>query len=84
MKHLMIAAMLLATPALASPEDEYIACLVGRSAVALSQQGGVKDAEKAQQSAYELCEEPAEFAPDTELDGLQDYVAIMVERMAAE
>jgi hypothetical protein len=84
MKSLLIAALLLATPALASPEDDFIACLVGRSAVALSQQAGVKDAEKAQEVAYGQCEEPAEFAPDTEYDGLQDYVNLMVERMAAE
>lgn len=84
MKHLLIAALLLSTPALASPEDDYIACLVGRSAVALSQQSGDKDADRAQEVAYGECAEPASFAPDTEIDGLQDYVALMVERMAAE
>ncbi len=80
MKSLLIAALLLATPALASPEDDFIACLVGRAAVALQTE---KDAEKAQQIAYDACEQP-ELAPDTELDGLEDYVALMVERMAAE
>jgi hypothetical protein len=84
MKAILVVSLLFATPALASPEHDYIACLVGRSAVALSQQDGPKDAEKAQASAYELCEQPANFAPNTELDGLEDYVNLMVERMAAE
>jgi hypothetical protein len=82
MKHALIVALLFATPALASPEDDFIACLVGRSAVALQAQTGPKDSEAAQTVAYEHCPQPAAFAADTEVDGIEDFVNMMVEQMA--
>jgi hypothetical protein len=83
MKHALVAAMLLLpVPALASVDDDYVSCLVGRSAVALLNDEA-KTAETAQQIAYETCPQPA-LPDDIDLDGLQDMVNLMVERMAAE
>ncbi len=83
MKHALIAAMvMLSGQALASPYDDYVACLVGKSAVALHSQA-TKDASTAQEAAYAACPEPAD-ADDQEMEGLLDYVNLMVERMATE
>lgn len=84
MRHALIAALLLLVPATASAatDDDYVSCLVGRSAVALLNDEA-KDAESAQMIAYETCPQP-ELPDDIDLDGLQDMVNLMVERMAAE
>lgn len=73
---------LMVSPALAGVEDDYVACLVGQSAVALHSQQS-KDALAAQQAALKLCPEPKGTGED-EMEGLLDYVNLMVERMAAE
>ena len=83
MKHALIAALLfIPSLAFASADDDYVSCLVGRSAVALlNDEAG--SAETAQRSAYEACPQPP-LPDDVDLDGLEDMVNIMVERMAAE
>lgn len=73
-------ALLASWPAQADAVDDYVACLIGRSAVALGQQ---KNAEQAQEIAYGLCKEPTDYG-DAEPDGVSDYVNLMVERMATE
>jgi len=72
---------LTATSAMASPEDDYVACLIGQSAVALQAQTEQKDAEKAQEIAYSKCPEP-NFSPDTVIDGLEDFVHLSVVSIA--
>jgi hypothetical protein len=84
MRHALFTVFLLVTvPAFASPSDDYVACLIGRAAVALHAQTGEKDASEAQEIAYDLCGEPTD-TPENEAEGLSDYVNLMVERMAAE
>jgi len=82
MKTILIAALLISSPALASSDDDYVSCLVGRSAVALLNDEA-KTAEAAQSLAYAACPQPA-LPDDIDLDGLEDMVNLMVERMAAE
>lgn len=68
-------------PGFADPTDDYVACLVGRSAVALNQQTGAKDAAAAQKLAYSHCKKPKGLNPD-ESEGLLDFVNIAVEAIA--
>ena len=87
MKSASIAAtMLFTAPVFAGPDsrvvDDYIACLIGQSAVALK--AGAADATAAQQYAYERCPEPKEVTENPDAGGLYDYVNIMVEKMAAQ
>lgn len=83
MKRALFAALLLFPMAAhASPDDDYVSCLVGRSAVALLNEEA-SSAEAAQQIAYEACPQPV-LPDDIDLDGLEDIVNLMVERMAAE
>ena len=79
---LLAIALLAAAPASADAVDDYVACLVGNSAVALLT-NRAKDASLAQEFAYGICKEPADFG-DAEPDGVSDAVNLMVERMAAE
>lgn len=74
--------VMLAGHAAATPTDDFVACLIGQSAVALH--AGASDAVSAQEAASERCDEPKEVADNPEADGLYDYVNLMVERMAAE
>ena len=80
------AAMLFTAPVFAGPDsrvvDDFIACLIGQSAVALK--AGAADATAAQQVAYERCDEPKEVTENPDAAGLYDYVNIMVEKMAAQ
>ena len=80
----MLIAMVLtiARPAAATPVDDYVACLIGQSAVALHAQPGKKDAALAQEKASALCVEPKEVAENPEADGLYDFVNLAVELMA--
>lgn len=73
--------LLAASPALASPEDDYVACLVGRAGVALIN-NAAKDADAAQAIAYAQCAQPDNMSPDVDLDGLEDMVNFMVIDMA--
>jgi hypothetical protein len=89
MKTILVAAALLFTaPAFGSPSDDYVACLIGQAAVALLQQNPpMTDAEAAQEVAYGFCPEPASVGADPNgeaVEGIGDYVNLMVERMAAE
>lgn len=81
MKTLLIAFLLIATPAIASPEDDYVACLIGQSAVELHS-ADKKDAEMALEAARGKCPMPVAFSPDTELDGLEDFVFSAVQAIA--
>jgi len=68
--------------ALADPIDDYVACLIGKSAVELNkQEEGKRDAEAAQETAYKQCRQPADLS--TEEGDLGDFVNLMVEAMAA-
>ena len=73
-------ALLGAGPALADAGDDYVACLIGRSAVALGQQA-VKDANEAQYVAYSQCAEPEDYG-SSEPDGVVDFVNQAVEALA--
>ncbi len=82
MKTALLAAVLVfASPAFADQADDYVACLIGRSAVALNQQQGTKDATAAQEVAYAQCPEPSDFG-DAEPDGVSDFVNMAVESIA--
>ncbi|RVH92130.1 hypothetical protein [Sinorhizobium meliloti] len=75
--------LLLATAraANADPADDYVACLIGQSAVALQQQTAKKDSEAAQKVAYSLCKEP-DGLEENESEGLSDFVYVAVEAIA--
>lgn len=81
-KALFAALLIVPTTAFAATDDDYVSCLVGQSAVALLNDEA-KTAEEAQKLAYAACPQPA-LPDDIDLDGLEDMVNIMVERMAAE
>lgn len=67
----------------ADSSDDYVACLVGRSAVALHSQSDSKlDALALQEIAYAACAEPRDV-DEQELEGISDFVNMMVEAMAA-
>ena len=68
-----------AIPVYADQSDDYVACLVGRAAVALHKQSK-KDSGKALEIAYRQCKEP-KGVPEAELEGLSDYANTMVEAM---
>ncbi|WP_424360969.1 hypothetical protein [Methylocystis parvus] len=70
-------------PAGADAGDDYVACLIGRSAVALHHQTGKMDAAKAQQVAYRQCKSKQRLGSE-EGEGASDFVNMMVERMANE
>ena len=87
MKDILIAAaMVFASPVSAAPNsrvvDDFVACLIGQSAVALN--AGASNATAAQQVAYERCNEPKEITDNPESVGPYEYVNIMVEKMAAQ
>lgn len=83
MKTLLAAFLLITSPVSASPVDDYVACLIGESAVALHAQTGGKDASKAQEVAFKKCPEPNDVAADPEADGLYDFINLAVESIAA-
>lgn len=63
---LLAIALLAAWPASADAVqdkiDDYMACLIGQSAIAILHQGSTKDADAAQDVAYSICKEPKELA----------------------
>ncbi|WHA40147.1 hypothetical protein [Agrobacterium larrymoorei] len=67
-------------PAYADQSDDYVACLVGKAAVALHKQSR-KDSGKALEIAYRRCKEPKGVS-ENELEGLSDYVSMQVDAMA--
>lgn len=81
-KTFFAAVLLIPVTAFAATDDDYVSCLVGQSAVALLN-SEAKTAEEAQRLAYAACPQP-DLPEDVDLDGLEDMVNIMVERMAAE
>ena len=83
MKTTLLAAVFLtvARPAFADAADDYVACLIGRSAIALGRQERTKDAAKAQEVAYGQCAEPKDYG-DAEPDGVVDFANMAVENMA--
>lgn len=79
MAKLLIALLCLATvPALADETDNYAACLIGQSAVALQKQSEKKDIAAAQEIAYSICKEPRNM-DENEAEGLSDFVNLSVE-----
>lgn len=66
----------------ADQSDDYVACLVGRAAVALHKQR-TNDSGKALKAAYRQCKEP-KGVPENELEGLADYVSMQVDAMASQ
>lgn len=82
--YLLLFVLLLAVtpaPAHADASDDYVACLVGRAAVALHKQDK-KDSGKALEIAYRQCREPKGVS-ENELEGLSDYVSTLVDAMAS-
>jgi hypothetical protein len=65
-------------------EDDYVACLIGRSGVALQKQIGKKDSGKALTAAYKVCKKGRTNVSSEEGDGIGDFVNLMVDRMAGE
>jgi hypothetical protein len=63
-------------------EDDYVACLIGQSAVALKRKG-VKDAKAAQARAYKLCKFSGKL-DQQEAEGLGDFVSSVVLELAKE
>lgn len=75
--------ILVASPAAADPIDDYVACVVGRSAVELNNQpDGKHDPGKAQEIAYGLCKEP-EFGAEGG-DGVSDFIYLNVLAIAKD
>jgi hypothetical protein len=64
----------------ADDADDYVACLIGRAAVAMHKQEK-RDSGKALEVAYSQCTEPKDSSGG-ELEGLADYVNTHVEAMA--
>lgn len=68
--------------------DDYMACMIGQSAVALLAQGGRGDADAAQETAAAICPSPkfSVTANESEqiYEGLGDYINLMVLRMAGD
>lgn len=64
----------------ADDADDYVACLIGRAAVAMHKQER-RDSSKALEIAYRQCAEPKDISGE-ELEGLADYVNTQVEAMA--
>jgi hypothetical protein len=81
LKALIFAAVLVASPALADPIDDYVSCMIGQSAVALHAQPAPKDSARAQEAAHKLCPEPASYGDD-EPDGVGDFINLAVEAIA--
>lgn len=83
MKQMIAAALLLSASsnAFANEVDDYVACLIGQSAVALQAQEGQKSADAAQDVAYKRCKEPV-IPADIEMDGLEDFVNMSVVAIA--
>lgn len=74
---------LLTSPALASAEDDLVACMVGKAAAVLRDNGSSK--EEALEIAYGGCGlEEASAEQTATYAKVSDYVNLMVERMAAE
>lgn len=73
---------LTAATAHADQSDDYVACLIGRAAVALHKQAK-KDGSKALETAYSRCKEPTGIQ-ENELEGLADYVSTQVDAMASQ
>ncbi len=65
------------------PADDYVACLVGRAAVALHAQGNKKDSAAAMGEAYKRCKEPKGLG-ENEAEGIRDYFNMMLISMAGE
>jgi len=63
-------------------EDDYVACLIGQSAVALKWKG-VKDAEAAQARAYKVCKFVGKLEQQEE-EGLGDFVNSVVLELVKE
>lgn len=85
----LAAALLLTSQAWADTGEDYAACLIGYSVVALEKQGAHKDALAAFAVARSRCPEPDGLDPDDESrEGtfytVENIAEGMVERMAAE
>lgn len=63
----------------ASALDDYASCLIGSAAVALNQQTGGVDAEKAKASAYDHCKD---LKTTDETGRLDDFVTKAVDALA--
>lgn len=78
MKHALLSfALIFATPAMATPEDDLAACVIGKAAVTLHNQK-TKDTGAALQEAYEQCPEPAGFNYD-QMDDVGYYVNVVIQ-----
>lgn len=79
---LFLGVIFLPSIAHADKSDDYVACLVGKTATVLHKQKR-PDTEKALAEAYKRCKEPKGL-PENELEGISDYVNMQVEAMAAK
>lgn len=75
-------ALLVASPAVATPMDDYSACIIGRSAVELSNQpDDKKDVEAAWVTSYALCPKP-DLSED-ESERVDEFSRLAVEAIAS-
>jgi hypothetical protein len=74
--------LLTAGTANASPAEDFKACLIGYSVMALD--GGAKNAADAQSQATNHCPLPDDPNDEIDVDAIADHVHELVERMAAE
>ena len=83
MKTLLLAALLLSTPALASTEDDYAVCLVGNTVIALSNQtaDALNPLYDSLKAAHSLCEAPK--VSEAKLREIDNYVEDVVEQVIA-
>jgi hypothetical protein len=67
--------------AFANAEDDYVACMIGRSALALYKQEK-KDSDKAQAVAYKHCRKLEPKYGNEGGEGVSDYINMQVEKLA--
>jgi len=82
-KTLMLAALLLSSPALAMTEDEYAVCLTGNTVIALSNQApdALNPLYDSLKAAHSLCEAPK--VSEDRLREIDNYVEDVVEQAIA-
>lgn len=61
--------------------DDYVACLIGRAAVALHR--NEKDSSGALEVAFKKCK-PSKKISENELEGISDFANMMIEKMASK
>lgn len=80
----MLAALLLSTPAIPGEAENFAACLIGHSVLALETQGNPKDPIAAQEAASTQCPLPDDPKDEIDIDAIGDHVNEVVTAIAGE